>query len=96
MNYKYTKKPVEIEAFQMTRARGWDQGEWPSWLIEAWRLGVLHNAPGDPSPKRLVISTLEGDHNVSWSDYIIRGIKGELYPCKPDIFVATYDEAIET
>lgn len=37
------------------------------------------------------IKTLEGDHRCNEGDYIIRGIKGELYPCKPDIFAATYD-----
>jgi len=36
--------------------------------------------------------TLEGKHKVSWGDYIIRGIKGELYPCKPEIFEATYEK----
>ena len=37
------------------------------------------------------ILTLEGEHLVNWGDYIIRGVKGELYPCKEDIFRATYE-----
>jgi hypothetical protein len=38
-----------------------------------------------------IIKTLEGTHHVSVGDYVIQGIKGELYPCKPDIFTATYE-----
>lgn len=41
----------------------------------------------------LVIPTLEGDHHASVGDWIIRGVKGEFYPCKPDIFAATYEPA---
>lgn len=43
-------------------------------------------------PDLLEIVTLEGKHLVSWGDWIIRGVKGELYPCKPDIFAATYEK----
>ena len=39
-----------------------------------------------------VIETLEGDMRADVGDYVIRGVKGEIYPCKPDIFAATYDE----
>lgn len=46
-----------------------------------------------PIPDILKIWTLEGDHTVSWGDWIIRGVKGELYPCKSDIFEATYEPA---
>ena len=41
----------------------------------------------------IVIGTLEGDHLASQGDWIIRGVKGELYPCKPEIFAATYEPA---
>lgn len=40
----------------------------------------------------MIIHTLEGDHHASVGDYIITGVKGEQYPCKPDIFEATYEE----
>lgn len=87
---KFRKKPVAIEAIQF-------DGSAPSRLaaldftgIEApnaktifWRSTV-----GDGE---LVIRTLEGDLVASPGDWIIRGIKGELYPCKPDIFAATYE-----
>lgn len=96
----YRKKPVVIEAFQMTEAARRDNSEWPDWLHEAW-----NKAPGEPGallgcnfpnsngtdPLRIV--TLEGALDVSWGDWIIRGTAGELYPCKPDIFADIYDPA---
>lgn len=94
MNYKFTKKPVEIEAFQMTKGRKSDKSEWPDWLKIAWNKdigeeGCMFYRYG---MKNLFIETLEGDHEIGIDDYIIRGVKGELYPCKPDIFEMTYDE----
>ena len=95
---RFRKKPVEIEAFQMTRERRLDNREWPAWLDEAWNRD--YEAPGAARPSQyphsdgtdeIEIVTLEGVHRVSWGDWIIRGVKGELYPCKPDIFAATYD-----
>lgn len=97
---KFIKKPVTVEAFQMTRERRQNNKDWPEWLNEAWN--KPHGVPGAVYPKHypdsdgtdnLMIRTLEGVHQVSWDDWIIRGIKGELYPCKPEIFAATYDEA---
>jgi len=104
---KYRKKPVVIEAFQMTPERREDNSEWPTWLNRAWQLD--REAPGSLYPtlpfhpstmteeqakdRTLSIGTLEGQHHVSWGDWIIQGVKGELYPCKPDIFEATYDIA---
>jgi hypothetical protein len=41
----------------------------------------------------LTIPTLEGDHLASVNDWLIQGVRGEVYPCKPDIFEATYEEA---
>ena len=96
---KYRKKPVVIEAFQMTEARRMDNSEWPQWLHMAWNLdpheaGSLHRCDMSAQlPDALQIMTLEGVHKVSWGDWIIRGVKGELYPCKPDIFEATYEPA---
>ncbi len=93
---EYRKRPVVIEAFQMTEARRNDNSEWPAWLNDAWNVapnvvGALQIAPGDPERLLLEIVTLEGRHAVTWDDWIIRGVKGELYPCKPDIFAATYE-----
>jgi len=99
----FKAKPVVKEAFQMTRERRWDNSEWPEWLNKAWnldrhKLGSLHPTyPGNEDPRvrdpenTLSIMTLEGNHLVSWDDWIIQGLAGELYPCKPDIFAATYE-----
>lgn len=98
---KFRKKPVVIEAFQMTKERRWDNSEWPNWLHEAWQCnpgeGAMWPDPDAPieeghqSPNRLVCGTLEGAHRIDWNDWIIQGIKGEIYPCKPDIFQTTYE-----
>jgi len=98
---KFRKKPVVIEAFQMTESARSSNIAWPAWLHKAWQkesteAGALYPVPGPPAepdpPSGLMIHTLEGEHYVSLDDWIIRGVKGELYPCKPDIFEATYDE----
>ena len=92
---KFRKKPVVIEAFQMTRERRNSNVDWPPWLHEAWQRPQGENALwiDDPSGsgELLVVGTLEGVHRITWGDWIIRGVKGELYPCKPDIFEATYE-----
>lgn len=97
--HKYRKKPVIVEAFQMTQARRNDNAEWPNWLNRAWQMeddetGALLIDQRDSERQRLMIFTLEGLLYIDWGDWIIQGVKGELYPCKPDIFDATY-EAVE-
>jgi len=96
MNYNFQKRPVVIQAFKMTPDRRIDQCEWPEWLAKAYNLE--RNVPGAVFPTNpsldqgtLSIHTLEGDHLVAWGDWIIQGVHGELYPCKPEIFAATYD-----
>ena len=95
---KYRKRPVVIEAFQMTYEQRLTNYEWPNWLHKAWQKdheeeGSLScvDYPNSNGTDQLQIRTLEGIHLVNWDDYIIRGIKGELYSCKPDIFAASYD-----
>ena len=82
---KFRKKPVVIEAIQYD---GTDES-----YEEVCRFckGVLLNPVGH---RKFYIETLEGGHEASPGDWIIKGIKGEFYPCKPDIFKQTY-EAIE-
>lgn len=75
---KFRKKPVEIEAFQWTGQR---PVHWPEWATKVYLL----------EGKDLVIDTLEGRMRADLGDWIIKGVKGEQYPCKPDIFLATYD-----
>lgn len=94
---KYRKKSVVIEAFQMTPERRMSNSDWPEWLHAAWNegrneVGSLQRVDmGAEWPDILEIVTLEGNHRVSWGDWIIRGVKGELYPCKPEIFEMTYE-----
>lgn len=86
---KYRKKPVVIEAFQWTG--GPDQTEDPEWIVEAIE---KRDAWFRHHPQRgtlLVIHTLEGDMEAQPGDFVIKGIKGEIYPCKADIFQATYE-----
>jgi len=97
--HEYRKKSVVIEAFQMTKEHRWDNSEWPSWLHEAWNkdpsegaLWIGGKATDDSGEYLLIVGTLEGLHVVTWDDWIIQGVKGELYPCKPDIFQATYEK----
>ena len=92
---KYRKKPVEVEAFQFTQERHGSNAEWPEWLLMAWnneppKVGALFRKSGD-GPVSYLISTLEGALHISVDDWLIQGIQGELYPCKPDIFEATYE-----
>jgi len=101
MNLKFRKKPVVIEAFQMTKERRTSNADWPEWMHRAWQLdrgtpGSLYpigmgNPEEGSGDGMLAIGTLEGPLTVSWNDWIIQGVKGELYPCKPDIFNATYE-----
>jgi len=99
---KYRKKPIVIEAFQMTTERMESNVDWPDWLHEAWNKDC--NDPGAMFPdqqdegdgvKRLQIATLEGDHLCEPDDFIIQGVKGKLYPCKPDIFEMTHEAVVE-
>jgi hypothetical protein len=96
---KYRKKPIVLEAFQMTDKTRWDNSDWPAWLHKAWNdepgEGAMWIDPEDPQRALLLIGTKEGVHRVSWGDFIIQGVQGELYPCKPDIFAMTYEEATD-
>ena len=82
---KYRKKPVEIEAFQWDGSLNLNKE--PAWIVDALRNGVVWFSGKD---NKLCIKTLEGILTASPNDYIIQGIHGELYPCKPDIFQETY------
>lgn len=85
---KYRKKPVVIEAFQF----GIDRH--PGWFQDAIMKG-LEGVPGSVTltADSAVIKTLEGEMSAFQGDWIIKGVKGELYPCKDDIFQATYEKA---
>ena len=78
---KYRKKPVVIEAMQFYG----DSTE----LILVFGQGKIRQVAQDC----LAIGTLEGTMYARLGDYIIKGVAGEFYPCKPDIFIATYEPA---
>ena len=87
---KYRKKPVVIEAMQLTQTNAAEVKRW----VESFYQGrvLMRGGPGGGSRgATLIIKTLEGDHEASVGDQVIRGVQDEAYPCKPDIFEATYE-----
>ncbi|WP_413539047.1 hypothetical protein [Enterococcus malodoratus] len=87
---KYRKKPVVIEAFKYDGDLIFSNGTpyAPDWAMEANENGVfVWEGQGD-----LYIKTLEGNMLVTLGDFVIKGVQGELYPCKPDIFAETYEK----
>ena len=75
MNLKYRKKPVVIEAFQMTKERRASNADWPEWMHRAWQLdretpGSLYPTEEGTSDGTLSIGTLEGQHLVSCGDWM--------------------------
>lgn len=93
---KYRKKPVVIEAIQWTgdnyteMLEFCDKAEFQYAVRK--RKNIFSNKPEQEEEKALFIQTLEGVHEASIGDYIIKGVNGEYYPCKPDIFAKTYEE----
>ena len=80
---KFRKKPVVIDAEQWrASAESWDK------IMD---MGLKKWKPGEMGSKTFIIETLEGDHLAKNGDWIIKGVAGEFYPCKPDIFEATYE-----
>ncbi len=88
---EWRKKPVVIEAWQWQLE---NRSKLPDWLLDT-EVVFGRDRPGKwrREGDSLVIHTLEGDHRAQPGDWIIKGIQGELYPCKPDIFAATYELA---
>lgn len=86
---KFRKKPVEVDAIQ------WDGAVTADHPVTAWiKAGGGKYSWTADGPQRLAIETLEGWITASPGDWIIRGVKGEFYPCKPDVFAATYDAVV--
>jgi hypothetical protein len=81
---RFRKRPVEIDAFRLPL-----EEPMPVWLSEAVASGAIRPHRGGAK-----IDTLEGLLTATPGDWIIRGVKGELYSCKPDVFALTY-EAVE-
>lgn len=86
---KFRKKPVEIEAMLLTEH---SHGDIVRWARSYTPLGhVLPAVPSVEHPRQLLIHTLEGTMRADVGDWIIRGVQGEFYPCRGDIFEATYE-----
>ena len=81
---KYRKRPVIIEAQRLTVDN--------MFAVETWCGGQLKGTKLSLSKWVLAIQTLEGEMRAEIGDWVIKGIKGEFYPCKPDIFEVTYEE----
>ncbi len=87
--HKYRKKPVIIEAIQFK--------DDPKTLVEISKFMNGTSRPvrvsyDDPENPAILIETLEGVMRADAGDYIIKGVQGEYYPCKPDIFEQTYEK----
>lgn len=79
---KYRKKPVVIEAVRYMLEN------LPDWFMDK----VTDNTIITHADGTCIVKTLEGDHLANFGDYIIKGVHGEVYPCKPDIFEETYEK----
>lgn len=84
---KYRKKPVIIEARRFTE----DNAE----QVAAWCNGRLFGGAPTRAVPFIIIPTLEGEMRVDLGSYVICGVDGEFYPCKPDIFEKTYEPVSE-
>lgn len=90
---KFRKKPMVIEAVKFLPATSEETADWCSGIVKS-----VGGGKKSTSPLRFVmeIPTLEGTMRAEVGDWIIRGVKGEFYPCKPDIFAATYESIEES
>lgn len=90
---RYRKKPVEVEAIQFIESLyKKDKSKYKRFpMVDRAMMSELWMSE-DASSGRYYILTLEGEMTVSEGDYIIKGIKGEFYPCKSDIFEMTYEK----
>ena len=88
---KYRKKPVVIEAIR------WQGDNWNEVCDFCFGIrGQWKDNLNRSEDMQVVIHTLEGDMIARIGDYIIKGIKGEFYPCKPDVFAASYEPVVGT
>jgi len=87
MTHKYVKKPIPVEAVQWTGDNRKDI--WDFCSLSYFNYNI------ETDKLELFIQTLEGPMSANVGDYIIKGVKGEFYPCKEDIFNETYDQITE-
>ena len=91
----YRKRPVVIQAIEWTGDNFVEMCEFAGCISEDY-LNPTSSCRfyTDPSSKVITIKTLEGDMRAIKGDYILKGVKGELYPCRRDIFLETYETVI--
>ena len=94
---KFRKKPVVIEAFKLTYEMATGSEPCPIWFVEAVEKDVVKVFVTEKinNSQYCQIKTLEGLMTANFTDYIIQGVRGEIYPCKSDIFDATYEKVEE-
>ena len=85
---KYRKKPVVVEAVQITKEIRNNFGPFPEWALPHLIGGKTEKICNS---EWLQVKTLEGNMNISDGDFLIQGVSGEVYPCKPNIFDKTYE-----
>ena len=85
---RFRKRPVEVEAWEFTREALKSTDSWVR--LYGNELHLISQYAGEVL--YIELDTLEGTMRANIGDYIIKGIQGEFYPCKPDIFKATYEE----
>lgn len=87
---KYRKKPLVVEAFR------YGMEETPEWFKEAHRMcSITMYSQYGGEVQYCEIQTLEGTMRANYGDYIVKGVQGEYYPVKPDIFHETYEKVRE-
>lgn len=87
---KYRKKPVIIEAFEVDELLEMFEKKWselPKYIVDAYDKGIINSI----TSKGFFVKTLEGTMAATTNDYLVRGVDGEFYPCKKDIFRKTYE-----
>jgi hypothetical protein len=96
---KFRKKPVVIEAeliSQLINAADHDWDALPDWVIENYENGKIiffeNSFSKSPMSDHISILTDEGTMRGDFNDYLIQGVNGEIYPCKPDVFEKTYEK----
>jgi hypothetical protein len=85
---RFRKKPIIIEAWHYTGEDSLHHMDRPGWFCVALNRGDI-----EVHHDHLAVPTLEGEMRADLGDWIIQGVKKEIYPCKPDVFDATYEVA---
>ena len=105
--HTYRKKPVTVEARQLVGDTAaihavylWIESNTlgsfePTAVVEGREPCPASGVSIDPRDGRMMIATLEGAMHANPGDWIIRGVQGEFYPCKPDVFAATYEPVLD-